>query len=63
MISASIAGWAAKVFPDMAADEAEAQLWETIFAACRINQDDPVAGWESHISKVKLPLSLALDVA
>lgn len=51
-VGVSIASWAAKVFPDMGADEAKAKLWDTIFAACRINVDDPVAGWERHIAQL-----------
>jgi aminopeptidase len=51
-IGTSIKSWAAKVFPNMARDEAVIRLWETIFEACRINQDDPVAGWKRHISEL-----------
>lgn len=51
-VGVSIASWAAKVFPDMAADKAKAMLWDRIFAACRINQDDPVSGWECHIAQL-----------
>jgi aminopeptidase len=51
-VSASISSWAAKVFPDMAKEEAIARLWDMIFEACRINLDDPVAGWERHISEL-----------
>ncbi|WP_219839144.1 aminopeptidase [Paenibacillus sp. R14(2021)] len=41
--------WAAKVFPDVAADQQEDTLWDAIFAATRINEPDPVAAWKSHI--------------
>jgi aminopeptidase len=51
-VSASISSWAAKVFPDLENKEAIARLWDTIFEACRINLDDPVAGWERHISEL-----------
>jgi aminopeptidase len=52
LVGASITSWAAKIFPDMGQDEAVSRLWETIFEVCRINQDDPVAAWESHISEL-----------
>ena len=40
--------WAAKVFPDLAPDAAEAALWELILRTCRVDQDDPVAAWQDH---------------
>ncbi len=41
--------WAALVFPDADPDEAVELLWSAIFRACRIDQDDPVAAWLSHV--------------
>ena len=52
IVGASIGSWAAKVFPDLTADEAVTRLWDTIFAACQLNQDDPVAGWERHLAEL-----------
>ncbi|MCG6115419.1 MAG: aminopeptidase [Mesorhizobium sp.] len=40
--------WAMRVFPDLAPDEAVAKLAEAIFAASRVDNDDPVARWEAH---------------
>jgi len=41
--------WARKVFPDAICDEeAVAQMWEAIFAACRIDENDPVENWRKH---------------
>jgi aminopeptidase len=41
--------WAMKVFPD-AANEADAveKLWRAIFAASRVDGNDPAANWERH---------------
>jgi aminopeptidase len=40
--------WAAQVFPDDEETVAVAKLAEAIFAASRINVDDPVGAWEEH---------------
>jgi aminopeptidase len=40
--------WARAVFPDVPEDEAEAQLWDAVFAATRVDAEDPVAAWASH---------------
>ena len=40
--------WAMQVFPDLPADEAVAALAEAIFAASRVDCDDPVENWASH---------------
>jgi len=40
--------WAAAVFPDLAADEALAKLWDAIFAASRADLPDPLAAWKAH---------------
>jgi aminopeptidase len=36
------------VFPDAPAQKAVARLWDTIFAASRVDQPDPVAPWAAH---------------
>ncbi|RAP74615.1 aminopeptidase [Paenibacillus montanisoli] len=41
--------WAAKVFPDVEPDRQEDTLWDAIFAATRMNEEDPVAAWKKHI--------------
>ncbi len=40
--------WAALVFPDDPADVATRRLADAIFAASRVDGDDPVAAWEAH---------------
>ncbi|MDR4888587.1 aminopeptidase [Fredinandcohnia sp. QZ13] len=43
------AGWAAKVFPNLASSEEQVDaLWDQIFKTCRVYEDDPVAAWEEH---------------
>lgn len=42
--------WAKQVYPDMTDSDAVEALWEKIFYACRITEDnDPIAEWDKHI--------------
>jgi aminopeptidase len=45
--------WARRVFPDLPVAAAIDQLAEAIFAASRIDGDDPVAAWEAHNSALR----------
>lgn len=47
------AGWAAKVYPDLPVEEAQGKLMDAIFAASRIDGDDPVSDWEAHSAKLQ----------
>ncbi|MGG7518999.1 aminopeptidase [Allorhizobium undicola] len=40
--------WARLVFPDLPVEEAVRKLADAIFAASRVDRDDPVAAWASH---------------
>lgn len=42
------AAWARQVFPNLPEDQAVARLAEAIFAASRLNTDNPVAAWKAH---------------
>lgn len=44
--------WAEKVFPDAKGEEAVQKLWDAIFAATRIHNEDPVADWKSHLANL-----------
>jgi aminopeptidase len=52
IVGAPIVSWAMKVFPDLSQDAAKARLWDAVFQACRINQNDPVAGWKHHVAEL-----------
>jgi aminopeptidase len=52
VVSAPIASWAAKVFPDQPTDQQIPRLWETIFDVCRLRSADPIAAWQSHIAQL-----------
>ncbi|MDE3237499.1 MAG: aminopeptidase [Paracoccaceae bacterium] len=42
------ADWARRMFPDLPEDEATQKLADAIFAASRIEGEDPVANWAAH---------------
>jgi len=50
ILAAPEPAWAAKVFPNEDRDGAVAKLWEAIFAATRMDHDDPVAAWTEHVA-------------
>jgi aminopeptidase len=41
--------WAAKVFPSLPADQQVDELWRTIGRLCRLDRENPVAAWETHL--------------
>jgi aminopeptidase len=47
-VSTSTPAWAKKVFPELPSEQAQEKLWEAIFKACRIDQEDPVQAWKEH---------------
>ncbi|HEX5236270.1 MAG TPA: aminopeptidase [Silvibacterium sp.] len=48
IVAAATPAWAASVFPNLAADQALAKLWDAIFAASRADLPDSVAAWKKH---------------
>jgi aminopeptidase len=53
LVGAASPAWAAKIFPKLEADKAESKLWKAIFETTRVDQDDPVAAWMSHIQNLQ----------
>ncbi|MEJ2021461.1 MAG: aminopeptidase [Maritimibacter sp.] len=45
-------GWARQVFPDLAPDDAVEKLWGHVFAALRLDRDDPVAAWRDNFAEL-----------
>ena len=45
--------WAKLVFPDMPIEEAVRKLADAIFAASRVDREDPVAAWADHNAELK----------
>lgn len=52
MITAPVAGWAEKLFPNVPPGERMAAFWDTLFEICRVTEDDPVASWRDHVSEL-----------
>lgn len=50
--TAPVDGWSAKVFPDLAEEEAHARFWEVLFEITRVNQPDPLAAWRLHLEQL-----------
>lgn len=49
LVSASVPGWAVKVFPDLPEEQAVDRLWGEIFKLVRLDHADPIHAWEQHI--------------
>lgn len=45
--------WAKSVFPELDTEAAVEKLWEKVFQATRVDQDDPVKAWEEHDKSLK----------
>jgi len=51
IVAASNLIWAKEVFPHLDGQEAIDALWDAIFSACRVTQDnDPIQAWDEHNS-------------
>jgi aminopeptidase len=48
IVAVPSAAWAEKVFPNVEAEKREDALWDAIFAATRINTENPVQAWREH---------------
>ena len=53
VVASSAPAWAAKVFPDLPLEEAEAKLWRAIFETTRAVEPDPVQAWHEHIKNMR----------
>jgi aminopeptidase len=52
VITAPVAGWAKRVFPDLPAEQRRTAFWDTLFEICRVNRPDPVAAWQDHVERL-----------
>lgn len=44
--------WADRVFPELPPEERLGRLWDTVFAAVRVNGADPVRAWREHLASL-----------
>ncbi len=51
--AAASPAWARRVFPGVPEDEAVALLWQTIFHAVRLDEDDPADAWRAHTAVLR----------
>lgn len=58
IVAAATPEWAKLVFPGEREDIAMARLWEAIFAASRVNVNDPVEEWKRHGERLKKRVDL-----
>ncbi|HZW99077.1 MAG TPA: aminopeptidase [Trueperaceae bacterium] len=50
--AAASPAWARRVFPGIPEKQAVEKLWDLIFKAVRLDADDPVAAWRSHLDRL-----------
>lgn len=48
VIASPSEAWAAKMFPELPADDQVSALWDAIFKAVRADQEDPIQSWVEH---------------
>jgi aminopeptidase len=53
LISIPVEGWARKVFPDLPENEQMPALWDALFRICRVDQDDPIGAWQTHLADLR----------
>lgn len=58
MVSYPTAEWSAKVFPNLSGEERVQKLWEQIFKLTRVDNDDPVAAWNHHVTTLTGKMNL-----
>jgi aminopeptidase len=52
IVACPTAVWAAKVHPDMPADQALAELCSQVMHVCRLDEDDPVSAWNARMTRL-----------
>ena len=57
VVSIPTENWAKTLFPDVSSNEAISMLWDAIFKATRVDQNDPVKAWKEHISDLENKIS------
>ena len=50
VVAAAAPTWAARVFPDVEPSRQVQRLWDAIALLCRLDREDPIAAWETHLA-------------
>jgi aminopeptidase len=53
VVAAASPGWASRVFPDLPTEAAVTRLWDVIARLCRLDAEDPLAAWETHLAALE----------
>ncbi len=53
ILPAATEGWAARLRPQLATDEALSALWADLAHVCRLDQPDPVAAWRERLTELR----------
>lgn len=53
VVSIASESWAESVFPDSTGEEAVGKLWDAIFKATRMYEEDPIKAWKDHMANLK----------
>lgn len=52
VIAVPVQNWAAKVLPDLPPELQLEKLWDAIFRTCRLDTENPVEAWQTHIRQL-----------
>jgi aminopeptidase len=52
VVAAAAESWAARVYPNLPAQQRMDALWEAIARLCRLDRPDPIAAWETHLAEL-----------
>ncbi len=52
VVSVPTESWSKKVFPELDTEQAIKALWDKIFVATRVYENDPIAAWKKHTSDI-----------
>lgn len=52
VIAVPVQNWAAKVLPDLPPNLRLEKLWDAIFKTCRLDAENPVEAWQTHIRQL-----------
>jgi len=50
VVAAAAPTWAARVFPEVEPAMQVQRLWDAIARLCRLDREDPIAAWETHLA-------------
>ena len=53
VVSIPTENWAKLLFPESSGKEAVSKLWDAIFKATRMDEDNPVKAWKDHIAELE----------